>query len=143
MTSLENPVAQHLGYRMRRASIILMGRAAQAAERFGLSITQGTVLTLISANPGCRQRDLCEELGIKRANMTPIIAALEAQGLLDRAAIDGRSQAMRLTTKGRQLTNALLADLEATDARISEVLAAEELSELKHILARLERGLAP
>ncbi|MDG5489688.1 MarR family winged helix-turn-helix transcriptional regulator [Sphingomonas sp. BGYR3] len=139
---MHNPVAHHLGYRMRRASVALMAKAGRTAEERGLSITLGTVLILISANPGCRQRDLCAELGIKRANMTPIVADLETRGLLDRAAIDGRSQAMRLTPKGAALAQELLAALEATEQSIDSHFAPGELDQLRDLAQRLEEAMA-
>lgn len=140
MANMKNPVASHLGYRMRRASVALMARAARASEQFGLSITQGTVLMLIDANPGCRQRDLCDELGIKRANMTPIIAQLESEDLLERVAIDGRSQSMRLTAKGTALAADLLAALEHAEAETDAQFSADESAQLRALVQRLGDG---
>lgn len=140
MANMKNPVASHLGYRMRRASVALMARAARASEQFGLSITQGTVLMLIDANPGCRQRDLCDELGIKRANMTPIIAQLESEDLLERVAIDGRSQSMRLTAKGAALAADLLAALEHAEAETDAQFSADESAQLRALVQRLDDG---
>lgn len=140
MASMKNPVAHHLGYLFRRASVALMARAARASEDFGLSITQGTVLLLIDANPGCRQRDLCDELGIKRANMTPIIAQLEAEGLLDREAIDGRSQSMTLTARGAGLAADLLAALEQAEAAAEAPFSAGEREQLLALVQRLGGG---
>ncbi len=59
---------------------------------------------LVAANPGVTQVRLCDALGIQRANMTPIIAALESRGMLERQRVDGRSQGLVVTTAGQSLT---------------------------------------
>lgn len=138
-TRLTNPVAGHIGYRLRRASVQVMAGAASAIAHLGLHLTPATILLLIEANPGCRQSDLCQELGMKRANMTPIIADLAARGWIDRAAIDGRSMALRLTDGGRAMAQAAAAALEANEARLAGALPSGGLADLLAALVQLER----
>ncbi len=139
---MHNPVADHLGYRLRRASVAMISRISRTAEARGLSLTLSTVLILIRANPGCRQRDLCAELGIKRANMAPIIAALDLRGLVDRSAIDGRSQAMLLTDAGAALADELLDALRAAEAEVAAQFGGDGVAQLSALAWKLERQLA-
>jgi DNA-binding MarR family transcriptional regulator len=47
---------------------------------------------------------VAKELGILRANMTPLIAALVKRDLIQREPVDGRSQALTLSSRGDALT---------------------------------------
>lgn len=69
----------------------------------GLRPAELTILLLIEVNPGCRQGEVGEMLGIKRSNMVPLIAGLIGKGLVMRERTDGRSTALSLTAKGRAM----------------------------------------
>ena len=135
---LENPVSHHLGYRLRRASVTTMTEIAQALEEIGLTVAQATILLIIQANEGCRQRDICGELDIQRANMTPLIARLRALNLIERSAIDGRSQAMRLTPEGAALAKRAAKTFASHEAWCRRRYTAAELVLLDDLLGRME-----
>lgn len=86
----------------------MLADLGQRIEPLGLTLTEMSVLQLVAANPQIRQSEIGQVLAIKRANMAPLIAALEARGWIYREAIDGRSQGLRLTPSGE----ALLVDLK-------------------------------
>ena len=48
---------------------------------------EASILFVIGSQPGITQSDIGKVLGILRANMTPLVAALITQGLVERAAI--------------------------------------------------------
>ncbi|OYW87237.1 MAG: hypothetical protein B7Z20_05565 [Sphingobium sp. 32-64-5] len=100
--ALVDPVAHRLGYLLRRASATMMAELGKALTTFGVSPVEATVLAVIAANPGCMQSDVARLLGIKRANMVPIVARLLAEGLIDKTPVNGRSHALGLTTKGQR-----------------------------------------
>ncbi len=88
------------GYALRRAATAM---SAEIAERFatvGLRMSEASILMLIAANAGISAAQIGRALGIKRANMTPLIAGLEAQGWISREARDGRSMGLALTKTG-------------------------------------------
>jgi DNA-binding MarR family transcriptional regulator len=60
------------------------------------------VLTIISENPGVRQREVCDALGIQKANFVPLLNELERRGLALRKSVaaDRRSSALHLTPLG-------------------------------------------
>ena len=72
-----------LGYQLRRVSVLMMADLGARLAPTGLRPTEVTVLLLIGANPGCQQGEVGEMLGIKRANMVPLIARLVKKGLVD------------------------------------------------------------
>jgi DNA-binding MarR family transcriptional regulator len=60
------------------------------------------VLTIINENPGVRQTEVCEALGIQKANFVPLLNELERRGLALRKSVvaDRRSSALHLTRLG-------------------------------------------
>ncbi len=101
---LVDPMAARIGYQLRRVSVLMMADLGERMAPTGLRPTEATILLLIGANAGCRQGEVGDTLGIKRANMVPLIAGLIKKGLVTRARADGRSHALTLTAAGRAKT---------------------------------------
>jgi DNA-binding MarR family transcriptional regulator len=101
--ALTNPLEERFGYQLRRASLTMMAELAVRMADLGLTITEASLLVLIRANPGANQTELSHTLAIKRANMVPLIAALEDRSLVQRRLADGRSHALQLTKAGAAL----------------------------------------
>src|SRR5687768_13245455 len=106
---LASPLDALLGYRLRRASMVMMGDVVEALRPLDLSVGEASLLILIGANPGCRQSDVGRALEIKRANLTPLLARMKARGLVADTPIDGRSLSLTLTQKGTALEAQALA----------------------------------
>jgi DNA-binding MarR family transcriptional regulator len=116
-----DPLAEHIGYALRRAQLAVFADFIQSLEPVDLRPGQFSVLTLIGANPGIVQRQLCETLAIKSANFVPLVVELERRQLTKRVAIDGRSKGLYLTAKGR----ALLARAQGLSKRHEERMTAK------------------
>ncbi|WP_281038443.1 MULTISPECIES: MarR family winged helix-turn-helix transcriptional regulator [unclassified Rhizobium] len=99
-----------------------LGSRLQAIE---LRPVEASILTLIDANPGCTQSDLGRSLGIQRANMVPLMVGLTKAGLVDRAPVGGRAQALRLTRTGMERLVAVHAIIEAHEARFLRLFASD------------------
>lgn len=112
-----DPVECRLGYQLRRASAVMMADLGMALAEIGLRPAEATLLSLIGVNPGRSQSDFGRQLGIKRANMVPLTAAMLKAGLIEREATDGRSHALGLTSKGEALRARAEAIIEAHEAR--------------------------
>jgi DNA-binding MarR family transcriptional regulator len=102
---LVDPLENLLGYQLRRASIIIMDDLYDTLTEVDLSPAVASVLMVIEANPNVKLIQVGRCLGIKRANMTPIIANLEKRGLVARTAVDGRSHALTLTEEGAEIVS--------------------------------------
>jgi DNA-binding MarR family transcriptional regulator len=89
-----------LGYHLRRLSVKVMADFSGALKPLGLNPADASILFVINTNPGITQSDVGKTLGILRANMAPLIAALVQRGFVERETIDGRSQALTLTSSG-------------------------------------------
>ena len=89
-------------------------------------------MLLIGANPGIAASAVGRELEIQRANLTRILGRLEAEGLLARELLDGKSHAVALTAAGRKL-----------HSRLAEVVADFERSLIERIPDEHREHLLP
>lgn len=135
--ALVNPLERLLGYKLRRASSAVMADLARGLALLDLRPSEASVLLLIGANPGVTQSELGRVLGIKRANMAPLSAALERRGLILRTRVDGRSQGLSLTPAGEATASDALAAMEANDRRYFAGDAGAELRRFSAVLETL------
>jgi len=135
---LRSPLDRLLGYRLRRASMVMMGDLHEQLRPYQLSVGEASLLILVGANPDCRQSDVGRALAIKRANLTPLVGRLKLRGLIADAPIDGRSLSLSLTETGRALETELLAKIEASDRKFRDRLPLDEAA-LITALAALDR----
>lgn len=131
---LHDPVADRLGYQLRRASSVMMADLGAALAEEGLRPVEATILILIGANPGCTQSDLGRTLGIKRANMVPLIAGLGEKGMVAKAPVDGRSQALSLTEAGATRCVAVNAVMDTVEGRFERMLGLHDVPALREAL---------
>lgn len=101
--ALTDPLDQLLGYQLRRASALIVADLAASLSDVGLRVTEASILMMIDVNPQVTQSEIGRCLGVKRANMAPLVSGLELRRLIERSPVDGRSQALRLTAKGHEL----------------------------------------
>ncbi len=96
------PLTAYLGYALRRAQMAAVAEFLDAFREVDLRPTQFAVLTIIGENPGIRQTEVCDALGIQKANFVPLLNELERRGLALRKPVvaDRRSSALHLTPLG-------------------------------------------
>jgi DNA-binding MarR family transcriptional regulator len=107
-----------IGYRLRRAQLAVFQQFMAHFAEFGVTPAEYSVLALIGANPGSKQAEIGDALGIKRANFVALINALEQRGLAERQQVAGdrRANALFLTKRGADFVasaNAAQAEFEA------------------------------
>lgn len=123
---MDDPLSQLPGYVLRRASIATMGRLHDHLAAHDLRATEASLIMLIGDRKSITQSEAGRVLGIKRANMAPLTAKLEARSLLTRTQMDGRSQGLVLTKAGLaillQVRSAVARHEKETIARVPEEL---------------------
>lgn len=134
---LVNPLEHHLGYQLRRTSVLLMSELGAQLAPVGLRPAEVTVLLVIRANAGCQQGAIGELLGIKSANMVPLIAGLVKRGLVAKAKADGRSHSLSLTPAGRAKVAAVSQLLDRHDSAMLSRLDRQSLAGLLATLTKL------
>lgn len=119
-----------IGYRLRRAQLNVFQTFLSVFESLKLRPAEYSVLVLIADNPGRKQSEIAEVLGIKRANFVTLVHGLEDRGLVERvpSAEDKRANALHLTRQGE----AFLSEAR----RVHEELEAEMVARLGGPAAR-------
>lgn len=114
------PLADRLGYVLRRAQLTVFQMFIEALEDHDIRVGQYSVLTIVEHNPGLSQTQVAASLGIKKTNFVAVVDGLEARGLLRRAATPGdrRSYALFLTATGKALMRRLHRIAEAQEQRL-------------------------
>ncbi len=137
------PLPNLLGYALRRAQVAVFADFIAAFEPLQLRPAQFSALLLIDANPGCKQSDAAEALGIMQPNFVALMDELERRKLAKRAPgkTDRRSHALELTEAGRALLERARVVVALHDARATSGLSPEEKSRLLDLLARIERAV--
>jgi len=139
--TLEKPLTASfetfLGYQLRRLSAAAMADLADALAEEGLSPTLATVLLIIETNPGETQARIGRALSIKRANIAPMIAKLEDEGLIRKSGTDGRSFALYCTAKGTATARRAEKVMRARERKVFGALSSEET---KLFLSMIERA---
>lgn len=134
---LNDPFGGLLGYQLRRASLLMASDLGDRLEPLQLTVTGLSVLLMIEANPGVRQTELAKVLGIKSANLAPLVAGFAARGLIVRRPTDKRSHGLRLTPTGHALAVEAWAEVRASEARFARCVSAQERAMLNRMLTSL------
>src|SRR5262249_15077190 len=128
----DDPLLKLAGYVLRRASVATLAELNRRLAPLGLRHAGVALLMLIESRPGITQSEAGRILDIQRANMVPFVQHLEKCGLIERRPVDGRSQALELTARGR---------LQLVRAR--RVVAAHEAALLERVPAQLRPMVLP
>lgn len=125
---MKDPLATLSGYLLQRAAASALAELNQRLAPLGVRHAGVAMLMLVEAHPGITQSHAGRILDIQRANMVPFVARLEKLGVIRRRQVDGRSQALELTGRGRMLLE-----------RARRVVAAHEAE----LIARVPEKLRP
>jgi DNA-binding MarR family transcriptional regulator len=131
-------LATSIGFALRMASLAATQRFHAVMRPFRLRPTQFGTLVLVAANPGLRQRDLCDALRIEKANFVGLLDTLERRKLLERRADpeDRRRYAIHLTKEGQALLRKASRAHDEMETGLENLLPARAR---KDFLANLER----
>ena len=136
-TDLVDPLADLLGYQLRRASQTLMAGLTKDLSALSLSVVEVSVLLVIKAHPGITQSEIGRLLDIRRANMVPLAAKLFARRLLSKDNAAGRAILLTLTTQGEEAVRAARRLIARHEARILPELSDPQRRQLAGWLATI------
>lgn len=128
--NMHDAMAGTLHYEMRRGSGALSALMTQVFGKLGLKPSEATLLLAIGHNPGCRQSDIARMHRSKAANLVPLIAKLERDGLLKRASGGGRAIALSLSEKG----SAMLVKVESAFQKIEDHLCSALTADQRNLV---------
>jgi len=113
---MKDPLVNLCGYVLRRASLCALAELNEGLAPLKLRHADVAMLMLVQSSPRITQSEAGRILDIKRANMVPFVARLEERGVIERQQLDGRSQALGLTRRGRMLLERALRVVDAHEA---------------------------
>jgi len=137
------PLPGLLGYALRRAQVAVFADFMASFAALDLRPAQFSVLLLIRQNPGCKQSDVAEALGILRPNFVAMMDELDHRGLTQRTTSKGdrRSYAIFLTQAGEALLDAAMKVVAEHEARLTSAMKPGEPEKFLDLLARIERAV--
>jgi MarR family transcriptional regulator, organic hydroperoxide resistance regulator len=129
-----------LGYRLRRAQIVMHRDFIAAVTDLDLTEKQAATLWLINGNPGVAQVSVAEALNMDRATMMAIVDRLEERGLVirERSSADRRRQELYLTPAGQNTLRKAKARIAKHEQRFTSLFTAAELKSLLAALQKLQ-----
>lgn len=135
------PLTSLLGYCLRRAQIRIYQDFLDAMEPWSITPPRFSAMTLIRYNEGMKLTELARAMGIARSGAVEVVDSLEKLGYVRRmdSPVDRRAYALALTEEGNAVLDAVTAEVQAHDVRISASLSAEEGLELRRLLDKLGR----
>lgn len=134
-----DPLGDLPGYALRRAANAMMAELSARLDALGLRISDASVL-MLAEGPGDRtSSEIGKMLDIQRANMVPLLNRQEETGLIERVPINLKSQAIRLTVKGRKRLAEVRQVIEEFEKHLMERIPEEHRP---HFLPALQSLLA-
>lgn len=131
--------------RLQRVAALSASHIESAVAPFGLSASQFGVLDTLDTRGSVHQQELAEALGRSKAQMTAIIDALEARGLVrrERHAVDRRFITVHLLAEGRATLEGAAPARTAAIMAVMNVLDGDQRTKLSRLCRRLLRALDP
>ena len=131
-----------IGYMLRRAQLTVFADFGAALAELQLRPGQFAALIVIDCNRGVTQSEVCETLGIWRANFVAVIDDLERRGLARRVSstADRRSKALALTAAGQRVLERATELQRAHEARVCRRLGPDGREQLLWLLNQLADG---
>ena len=137
---MKDPLITLCGYLLQRAASSALAGLNQRLAPLGLRHAGVALLMLVEAHPGITQSQAGRILDVQRANMVPFVARLEQLGVLRRRQVDGRSQALELTSRGRILLERARRVVAAHEAELLERVPEEQRPMVRPVLMALWQG---
>lgn len=132
-------LAEVAGFLLNQVAAVFRERTAAAVARDGVHPRQLGLLFLLRGAGPYSQQQLGECLGMDRTTTMQLVGALEAEGLVvrDDDPADRRAYRLRLTAKGREVTDRLAAAVAEVERQTFKALKASERQLLKTLLRRV------
>jgi DNA-binding MarR family transcriptional regulator len=134
------PLAGIVGFHIARAAVTTYDAFERfIGKPFDLRKVEFSLLMLVQANDAIAPKRLARALAVTAPNLTLLLDRLQDRGLIrrDRNPLDGRSQNVVLTDKGRRLARDAAAAAEPMERELLAHLSRAEHAMLVELLGKL------
>ncbi|MEP6828136.1 MAG: MarR family transcriptional regulator [Aestuariivirga sp.] len=140
----DSALSRLVGYNLKRVAIILQADTARVLRQFDLRVISFSALSMVVENPGMRQSQLADLLGIERSNLVLVIDELDSRELITRNVVlgDRRSYALKATLAGQRLNKQALEAIQRSENAMLDCLSKVELEQIGGILGKLRSELS-
>jgi DNA-binding MarR family transcriptional regulator len=134
----EHPMANRLGYVLKRAQHALRMSMDDRLSHLGLTTAQFNVLSAVQQQPGISNASLARGAFVTAQSMLGIVASLEKTGLLHRTPhqIHGRIMQSELTPKGTEVLASAREAINDVEQSMTSGFTADEIRTLLSMLQR-------
>jgi len=131
-----------MGYMLRQGQLFVYQDFFNTLAAEQIRPPQFSICEVVSRNPGIRPSDVAAAIGVKRANLVPLVTALEDRGLLTRtsATTDRRAQSLHLTPEGEARLTHWRSLILPHEDRLAQRLGPNGKAQLVQLLQDLVRG---
>jgi DNA-binding MarR family transcriptional regulator len=135
---------EYLGRRVAMTAKTVRAYADQQMSLAGANLTVAIATRILAESPDLAQRELADLMGIEAPTMARHIDRLERDGIVTRARdeADRRVLRVRLTDKGHELRDRLVAVSAHTHRELTSVFEADELARFEEYLDRIAHHAA-
>ena len=138
----EHPDALRLWLRLLTCTQLIEKQVrTDLREQWGTTLPRFDLMAQLEREPeGMRMNELSRRMMVTGGNITGITDQLEAEGLVERAEVEGdrRAYLVRLTPKGRQQFNAMAQAHEAWIVDAFASLSARDIQTLHALLGKVK-----
>lgn len=132
-----------IGYQLRKAQLAVFQYFQEVFSELKLRPAEFSVLSLIIQEPGQKQSEIAQKLGIKRANFVALMDTLEQRGLAERrkGEKDRRSHSLYITQEGERFMKKCMIKWHEHEKNVIRKLGGKEESRtLIKLLSKLTHG---
>ncbi|MDT0319918.1 MULTISPECIES: MarR family transcriptional regulator [unclassified Streptomyces] len=141
MTDL--PVDERIGHHVKRAEQHLIAAKHSAVQEFGLTVSQYTVLLVLSTEPGLTGAGLARRCLVTPQTMSAVLNTMERVGLVERLPHPTHQHVLetRLTPLGKGRLRKADRAAVAVEQRLSKLFTPEERESFLEYLGRCSAAL--
>ena len=137
----------HIGKKIIILSAKIRRKLDNETSKYGITGVQGRILGFISHNSEKRdifQKDIEEELDVRRSSVTSVLQLMEKKGILERVSVskDARLKKLVLTEKGKEIQRNVHDHILELDKSLRDELSDEEFDQLVSLIDRLSNKIA-
>lgn len=131
-------VGEDLCTRIRRSEQALMAHHEAVLRGYGLTMTQYTVLLLLTREGGLSGAQLARHCGVTQQSMSSVLSTLESKGLIRRepSPVHAKVQITSLTDDGRTVLDRAYQEVNVLERALAEAFTSAEYTALCTLLER-------
>ncbi|MFT8351704.1 MarR family winged helix-turn-helix transcriptional regulator [Clostridium saccharoperbutylacetonicum] len=137
----------HLGRKINILDKRIHRAIDKEASKYGITGVQGRILGFITHNSKNRdifQKDIEEELDIRRSSVTSVLQLMEKNGFIERVSVseDARLKKLIITEKGAKIQKSIYNFISNFEKSFSDELSEAEMNMFISLLDRLSNKIS-